>query len=236
MRGTGSWVWYFVCIAPRRPALGSHWRGFLLAEGPVKVGLFIDWQNVYWCAREAFALEGLGKGYGNFSPLRLGRVLAAANRRGDGGLLVRVEVFRGMPSARHDRIGHGANRRQAAAWTAEGPGLVIPRTRPLNYPADYPSRPAREKGVDVALALGAVESVIRRICDVAIIFSHDTDLLPVPETLTRLTGSGSVETAAWISPSFHQRLRPKPPVVHHALTERIFRLVSTPVNYARPPR
>ncbi len=69
----------------------------------------------------------------------------------------------------------------------------------------------------------------------AIVFSHDTDLLPVPETLTRLAGSASVETAAWLSPSFHQRLNPKPSVAHHALTERIFRLVSTPVNYALKP-
>lgn len=80
-----------------------------------------------------------------------------------------------------------------------------------------------------------MEAVVRGVCDVAIVFSHDTDLLPVPETLTRLAGPGTVETAAWLSPNFHQRLSPKPPVFHHALTKRTFRLVSTPVNYALKP-
>lgn len=197
-----------------------------------RVAVFIDWQNVYWCAREAFGLEGLGNGHGNFSPLRLAQILAAANGRGVDGRLTRVEVFRGMPSVGHDRVGHGANRRQAAAWEAEGPGVVRARSRPLRYPPDYPAKPPMEKGVDVELALSAVEAVVRGGCDIAIIFSHDTDLLPVPETLTRIAGPGSVETAAWISASFRQRLKPKAPVFHHAVSERVFRLVSTPINYA----
>ncbi|MDX6622979.1 MAG: hypothetical protein QOE75_911 [Solirubrobacterales bacterium] len=90
-----------------------------------------------------------------------------------------------------------------------------------------------EKGVDVELALGTVEAVVRGECDVAVLFSHDTDLLPVPETLTRLAGPQSVETAAWVSDTFRQRLKSKAPVAHHALSERIFQLISTPVNYAR---
>lgn len=67
----------------------------------------------------------------------------------------------------------------------------------------------------------------------AVVFSHDSDLLPVPEAIAHLVGPRHVETAAWSSPAFRQRLNPKAPVVHHALSERIFRAVSTPVNYAR---
>lgn len=143
-----------------------------------------------------------------------------------------VEVFRGQPSPARDRQGYAANRRQAAAWEAEAPGLVMSRSRPLRYPPDYPLTPPVEKGVDVELAVAAVGAVLRGRCDVAVVFSHDSDLRPVPEAIAELVGPGHVETAAWISPTFKQRLRSEPAVHHHALTERVFRLVSTPVNYA----
>ncbi len=65
------------------------------------------------------------------------------------------------------------------AWQAEAPAIVAPRLRPLRYPPDYPIRPAVEKGVDVELAVNAIEASLRGRCDVAIVFSHDTDLLPV---------------------------------------------------------
>ena len=57
---------------------------------------------------------------------------------------------------------------------------VIPRLRPLRYPPNYPEAGPTEKGVDVQLALAAVEGVLTQLCDVAIIFSHDSDLLPSP--------------------------------------------------------
>jgi hypothetical protein len=66
----------------------------LVSDG-TKVVVFIDWQNVYLSAREAFGLQRHPKGYGNFSPFRLSRILTAANGRGSGGNLVGVEVFRG---------------------------------------------------------------------------------------------------------------------------------------------
>jgi uncharacterized LabA/DUF88 family protein len=90
-----------------------------------------------------------------------------------------------------------------------------------------------EKGVDVALAVSAIEAMLTSRCDVAIVFSHDTDLLPVPEAIARLAGSDHVETASWTSSSFKQRLQPKAPVTHHRITRQIFDAVETPVNYAR---
>ena len=170
--------------------------------------------------------------HGNFSPLRLSRILAAANGRGRDADLVCVEIFRGLPSQKHDLTGYSANRRQAAAWAAEQPGIVSSKMRPLRYPFDFPNEPAVEKGVDVHLAVSAIEATLRKRCDVAIIFSHDTDLLPVPETIARLAGAHHVETASWISPWFQGRLRPKPPVYHHAISEKVFEIVETPINYA----
>lgn len=202
-------------------------------NAPQKVAVYFDWQNAYKTAREAFDLLNMPNEHGNFSPYRLARILAAANGRGKtGGELVRVEVHRGLPSQRYDPTGYAANRRQSAAWEAERPGIVIPKLRPLRYPRDYPAEPAVEKGVDVQLAVSAIEASLTKRCHVAIIVSHDTDLLPVPETISRLLGGHRVETASWSSPSFQSRLRPKPAVYHHLISRQVFEAVETPVNYA----
>lgn len=147
----------------------------------MRIAVYIDWQNVYNAARRAFGLQGAVSEEGQVRPYRVAQILAAGNGRGTDGDLVRVEVHRGLPSASRDPVGYGANRRQSAAWMTENEEIVIPRLRPLRYPPDYPREPAEEKGIDVQLALAAVEHVIGRppLCDVAVIFSHDTDLVPV---------------------------------------------------------
>jgi hypothetical protein len=173
--------------------------------------------------------------YGNFSPYQLARVLAVGNNREpDGTRLVRVEVHRGLPDSTRDPTGYGANRRQSAAWMKEDPEVVIPRLRPLRDSRDEHEPPV-EKGVDVQLALAAVEHTITGFCDVAIIFSHDTDLVPALETIVRLKGTQHIETAAWSSENFWTRLRVKgtASVFHHSITEDVFKRVATPVNYAR---
>ena len=80
--------------------------------------------------------------------------------------------------------------------------------------------------------MNAIEATLRKRCDVAIIFSHDTDLLPVPETIARLVGPHRVETASWSSPWFKSRLRPKAAVYHHEISETVFQMIETPINYA----
>lgn len=206
----------------------------MVAPEIVRVAVFIDWQNVYMTARRAFSLERMPVARGNFSPYRLGLLLAAAKGRGTAGKLVRVEVHRGVPAQNHDPIGYAANRRQVAAWEAESPGVVVPKLRPLRYRNDLLEPPV-EKGVDVALAVSAIEAMLTRRCDVAVVFSHDTDLLPVPEAIARLAGPDHVELASWASGSFKQGLRPKAPVTHHRITQRVFEAVETPINYARRP-
>jgi hypothetical protein len=67
---------------------------------------------------------------------------------------------------------------------------------------------------------------------VAILFSFDTDLLPVVETTCRLKDANHIETAAWESRDFRKRLRPVQGVHHHALSGAVFKRVETPVNYA----
>lgn len=202
----------------------------------LRVAVFVDWQNAYKTAREAFGIRNMPNEHGNFSPYQLARLLAAGNGRGsEGGELVRVELHRGLPSQKHDQRGYAANRRQSAAWMKENHEVVVPRLRPLRYPRGYPAEPPVEKGVDVQLAVATVEWAITDKCDVAIVFSHDTDLLPALELITRLKGPTHVETVSWSSPTFNSRLRPQPPVAHHHLiTERVFRRIETRINYAQP--
>ncbi len=202
-----------------------------MSAGAVNVAVFIDWQNTYETAREAFGWKDYPSEYGNYSPYHLARILAAGNKRGAEGLLVRLSIHRGLPSQKYDHVGYAANRRQAAAWVKENPKVVIPRLRPLRYTRD-PNDPPREKGVDVELALAAVEWTLTKKCDVAVIFSHDTDLVPLVEMLHRLKGSACIETASWTSATFNQRIRTNSPVHHHSISQAVFDRVETRVNYA----
>jgi NYN domain len=214
---------------PRAALTGS----ILNASELLSVAVFLDWQNSYRAAREAFGWEDYPTEYGVYSPYRLAQLLAAGNGRGANGNLVRLNIHRGLPSQKRDPIGYAANRRQSAAWMKENPEVVIPRLRPLRYSHD-PDEPPREKGVDVELALSAVDWAITDRADVVIIHSDDTDLLPAIEMATRLKGTARVETASWTSDLYKRRLRPKPEVFHHDLTAAVFESVETRVNYAHP--
>ncbi|HVW27932.1 MAG TPA: hypothetical protein VHC69_21355 [Polyangiaceae bacterium] len=202
----------------------------------MNVAVYIDWQNVYNGARRAFGLTNASTEEGQVSPLRVAQLLAAGNGRGIRGMLVRVEIHRGLPSASKDPVGNGANRRQSAAWMRDAPDLVIPRLRPLRYPPSYPADPPEEKGIDVQLALAVVEHVMATppLCDVAVVFSHDTDLIPVVQTISRLRTVGSIETASWTSGSYSARLRlPGLRVFNHELDRAVYDQVRDPTNYAR---
>lgn len=204
------------------------------SPAPTRVAVFIDWQNTYKTAREAFGFTAMPNEWGNYCPFQLARLLAYGNGRKSASQLVLVNVHRGLPSPKHDQQGYAANRRQAAAWVKAGGQIVAPRMRPLRYPRG-PGEAPREKGVDVQLAVEAVEWSVTGKCDVAIIFSHDTDLVPVVELLLRLKGPASVETAAWRSDAFRQRLR-QPDVFHHDISRAVFDKVEQRVNFARSRR
>lgn len=178
-----------------------------------KIAVFIDWQNTYKTAREAFGWSDYPNEYGNYSPYSLARILAAGNARGNEAALVRVNIHRGLPSQKHDRAGYAANRRQSAAWIAESPEVVVPRLRPLRYSRD-PNEPPHEKGIDVERLLarhgsrtrdrasGASEGLRVRRDRVMVV----RDVQPPPEN--------------------------QPPVFHHSISEAVFRRLETRVNYA----
>ncbi len=174
-----------------------EWRGFLVRGAVVqRVAVFIDYQNVYKRAREAFFDErGTEQWhvYGQVRPLAVGLLLRGNAQDRD---LVAVHIYRGLPSSKHDEKGYAAAQRQIAAWGNSG-DVVTAHHRPLNY--RDPSRP-REKGIDVQLAVDFVMLVQSNEIDVGIVFSDDTDLDPAIEAVGQLRGPGHGELASWYDP------------------------------------
>jgi uncharacterized LabA/DUF88 family protein len=67
---------------------------------------------------------------------------------------------------------------------------------PPSLPYRWPNVPAREKGVDVMLAVYFVRAAIEKQADILILASRDTDLLPAVEMAIDL-GKAKVETCMW---------------------------------------
>ena len=75
----------------------------------------------------------------------------------------------------------------------------------LRYPRNWPVSPPQEKGVDVAIATDLVSLALRGECDVVVVASADTDLLPAIEEVQAQTDV-TVEVAAWRGTTHRQRL------------------------------
>ena len=59
------------------------------AEESTRIAVFIDWQNTWHAAREAFGWTGFPNEYGDYSPLRLAELLAEGKDRRERARLVR---------------------------------------------------------------------------------------------------------------------------------------------------
>ena len=160
----------------------------------MRVVVFVDYQNVYRRARDAYHNHGTDPHWmGQVNPAALGAHIAGK----DGGterVSHQVRMYRGMPNSALDPKGYGAARRQIAAWECGASIAVI--TRPFRYPRNYPASPPQEKGIDVQLALDFVMMAVRDEYDVGVLMSNDTDLRPALEEVIRL-GRPAVEVATW---------------------------------------
>jgi hypothetical protein len=168
-----------------------------------RVAVFIDYQNVYMGARKAFDLRGHGHLDGQVLPRRLGVLLADRGRHIDASrTLVSVSVFRGEPSPRHSPKGQAACQRQVHRWSHQSGVRAV--TRPLKYYArdlgdGRTIFQAREKGIDVLIALAMVTGALKGEYDIGILCSVDSDLGPAVE---QVRDAGRIcEVAAWRSPN-----------------------------------
>lgn len=160
-----------------------------------RVALFVDYQNVYKCAREAFEMTGAPSSGGQIQPHALGELIvlgASSPSAKESRSLSAVRVYWGRPSQNQNAKGYAASRRQAAAMQKDGV-VVVARTL-----RSRPDGSLQEKGIDVSLAIDFVAGAVDRTFDVGIIFSTDTDLVPALEfVLARPSLGITVEVAAW---------------------------------------
>jgi uncharacterized LabA/DUF88 family protein len=167
---------------------------------PARVVVFLDWQNVYKGAREAFCAIGASHWQGQVDPVALAQHLA-----GDSPFdrkLHQVRIYRGQPDATRDPKSYAASLRQTTSWR-QSP-LVHLTMRTLRYPRGWPTsnRPGerpQEKGIDVALALDFVLMAVRQEFEVGILMSTDTDMKPALEAVAQMTPAQGTraEVAAW---------------------------------------
>jgi hypothetical protein len=81
---------------------------------PGRVVVFLDWQNVYNGAREAFCTLNAPHWQGQVDPVVLAQHLAddsPFDRQ-----LHQVRIYRGQPDGKLDPRGYAASRRQHAVW------------------------------------------------------------------------------------------------------------------------
>lgn len=158
-----------------------------------RVVVFIDWQNAYNRAREAFYPSDSPARCGQFNPVQLGHCLA---RKRPGRELKQVRVYRGIPANKRDPRGYGINRRQTAAWMKTGQDRLEVFMRPLQY---LDGMAPREKGIDVQLAIDLVMGAVLGEFDVGILVSADTDLIPALDAVYDFNGTGRpwIEIAGW---------------------------------------
>jgi uncharacterized LabA/DUF88 family protein len=195
-----------------------------------RVVVFLDYQNVYMQARRCFGSFMAGTPAGQIDPLRLASLLA--HRTTPAGRLEEVRVYRAQPHPVRDPRGFAPFKAQVDTWHDRDARIRV-LTRPLRYLRDYPRSRPREKGIDVLLAIDFVQMAVQGDYDTGILMSHDTDLVPALEAVTRLHGP-RCEVAAWAASRSPQRLRvPGAAVWCHYLTAADYTAVADPRDYTR---
>ena len=203
---------------------------------PARVVVFLDYQNVYMGARDAFYPYGSAPQDGQVDPHRLGELIVAKAPLDFNRELGEVRVYRGQPDSGKDPRGYAANDRQCRHWETLPNTKVTTRT--LRYPRSWPNEREQEKGIDVQLAIDLVAGAVRDEYEVGILMSTDTDLNPALEFVRDLQGDPfpRCEVAAWSSKDRHSRRLSiaGQQIWCHWLDETDYRAVADPTNYSAP--
>jgi len=168
--------------------------------------LFIDGQNLYYSAKEAF-----GHRYPNYEPQKLGQLICQRQ----GWQLAGVRFYTGVPDAQDSAFWNHF-------WTAKlaqmGRLGVTTFSRPLRYRNETIQLPdgktfthlvGQEKGVDIRIALDMVRLAHEGVYDVCVIVSQDQDLTEAVEEVKRITREKNrwiqVAGAFVVSPTYKNR-------------------------------
>ena len=141
---------------------------------------FIDGQNLFHAAREAF-----GHTYPNYDVLALSKAICL----GQAWTLEGVHFYTGVPDPHDNPFWHGFWSRKLAVMGRQD---IEVYARPLRYRNRVVRLPdggvhtflaGEEKGIDVRIALDVIRMARRGLYDVALIFSQDQDLSEVADEL-----------------------------------------------------
>jgi uncharacterized LabA/DUF88 family protein len=145
-----------------------------------RASVYIDGQNLYFAARDAF-----GHRVPNYDPTALATLVCTRK----GWTLANVHFYTGIPSETDSPDWHLFWKRRLTVMGTRG---VETCSRPLSYQTHRVRlsdgtirsiRIGREKGIDVRLALDIVRMARAGTFDVAIVFSQDQDLAEVATEL-----------------------------------------------------
>ena len=152
---------------------------------------FIDGQNLYHAAREAF-----GSTYPNYDVLALSKAVCELN-----GLdLKQVRFYTGIPDQQDDPFWNHFWSGKLAVMGRQGVHVFSRSLRYRNQKIKLPNGQlhtflsGEEKGIDVRIALDVIRLAHRREYDVALIFSQDQDLSEVAEEIRTI----AAEQLRWI--------------------------------------
>lgn len=156
---------------------------------PAHVALYLDYENVHRVGHGLFA-----RGRERYECVPEPSLIAdlIAGRRGDTEIKV-INVYRGLPNPRNEPKASSASSQQANTWKRRDQRVRMFQ-RPLAY-RGWPDHPPVEKGIDVQIACDMIQAAMAHVFAALILFSSDTDLMPVVE-VAATTGT-PVEVACW---------------------------------------
>jgi uncharacterized LabA/DUF88 family protein len=152
---------------------------------------FVDGQNLYFAAREAF-----GYSYPNYYASALSKAVCAEK----GWELVQTRFYTGIPDAQDNALWNSFWTAKLLWMTRQG---IHTYSRPLRYRNKRIALPdgtehtlltGEEKGIDVRIAIDVIRMAHRKQYDVALIFSQDQDLSEVAREIRVI----SSEQDRWI--------------------------------------
>lgn len=189
-----------------------------------RVDVFIDYQNVHMTGHRTFCPYGAEVHACQVDPVIIAEAIVKG--RAPGGVVQTVRVFRGRPDPRKEPNLTRYWDKRAARWKRD-PRVEL-FSRQLRYPSDFGqpgcTEKAREKGIDVNLAVDLLDRAISSAFDVAVVFSHDTDLIPAFE-LAHNRGA-HVEIAGWLGANI---IRSPALRYRHALEGALFVAAREPI-------
>ncbi len=146
---------------------------------------YVDGQNLFHTARSVF-----GYTFPNYDVQKLARAVCV----GHGWQLERVQFYTGVPSVADNAFWHGFWSNKLAMMGRRGVAVfsrpLVYRTKTVQVPGygPYTFPAGEEKGIDVRLALDALDAAHPRLFDVSLIFSQDQDLSELAALIRQVAG------------------------------------------------